>query len=228
MFQGSRAAMLPCSPPLCAWPLLAAVLMLCGFGCAGSAPTQQLTFDSAAQKQSFSEQFAGAYLTRDREGDAEVVLIDPATEQAIAGVHSDAPVRQVMHLHLLWNPIRDMKGDHRSAFNATIHWYVMGNTPEAAADIIEYAGNAYITSEHADGATELTIRNASMRPIACRGDLKDPVGPCGLHGSIRAVENQRRVRQVLASVRTAVSEADSHPGSLSYTAKSELPSSVAR
>ena len=202
-------------------------LAACLVGCAGGPPPQELTLQSSAQKQTFSQQFASAYLSRGGDGDVDVVLVDQAAQQRLDGHQGSAPTQQVMHLRVLWNPKRDQKADHNSASNATVHWYVMGNTPASEGDVLEYAGTAFVSIDDSTPA-ELSIRNASVHPVACRGDLCDPVGPSIISGTIHAHSNRQRVRQVLSSVRTAVAMASGLPTNVSSTAKPESPSSLAR
>ena len=96
---------------------------------------------------------------------------------------------------VLWNPKRDQKAEHNSGSNATIHWYVMGNTPESSCDILEYSGTAFVLVNDSEDGTDLTVRNATIKPVACRGTLQDPVGSCTLSGTIHATENRPRVRE---------------------------------
>lgn len=196
-------------------------------GCAGEAPQQELTLQSAAHHCTFIQHFSDAYLSRDGEGDVDVVLIDQAARQRLEGKRCSAPTQQVMHLRILWNPQRDQKADHNSASNATVHWYVMGTTAASESDILEYAGTAFVSIDDSTPA-ELSIRNCAVHPVACRGDLCDPVGPSVISGIIHARQDRQRVRQVLSGVRTAVAAANALPAHLSSAAKPESPSSLAR
>jgi hypothetical protein len=191
--------------------LTAGILCAVGIGCAGQSGQPELTLHSAAQNRTFSEQFAHAYVTQDVNGDTDVVMLDRAAEGALQGVSDGVPVRQVMHIRVLWNARSDMASEHMSASNAAIHWYVMGNTAASAGDVLEYAGTAFIVVDQKANQTELQIRNASMRPVACRGGLCDPIGSITFQGTIRATENPQRVREALACVRTAVALATAPP-----------------
>lgn len=196
-------------------------------GCSSGPPPQELTLQSAQRHQVFIQQFANAYLGREGDGDVDIVLVDRAAEQQLDGKQSDAPTRQVMHLRVLWNPKRDQKADHNSASNATVHWYVMGNTPASESDVLEYAGTAFVSIDDSSPA-ELTIRNASVHPVACRGDLCDPVGPSIISGTVFARQDRQRVRQVLTGIRTVVATANGYPTHISPAARPESPSSLAR
>lgn len=199
-----------------------------GAGCA-SRPGSQLTVTPAGlAAQSFTQTFTNAYCSQDADGDTDIVLLDDASARILDGDRNDAPVRHVLHLRVLWKPTRDSKADHTSASNATFHWYVMGNAP-AAGGVLEYAGTAMVVLEPGERGTELAIRSASMRPVASRGAIQDPIGPASLRGSIRATESLERVRLALTSVRRAVAAANTSKGP-DVTARSEpeLPSSSAR
>jgi hypothetical protein len=203
--------------------LTAGLLCAAGMGCAGQSTQPKLTLHSAAQNRDLCEQFSHAYVTRNLNGDTEVVMLDRAAEGALQGVSDSVPVRQVMHIRVLWNARSDMASEHMSASNAAIHWYIMGNTTASAGDVLEYAGTAFIVVDQQANQTELQIRNASMRPVACRGGLCDPIGPITFQGTIRATENSQRVRQALACVRTAVALATAPPAE--HASRGKLESS---
>ena len=207
--------------------MIVPVLLVAGAGCA-SQSGQQLTLQCQRQGQVFSQPVAAAFLSRAGDGDTDIVLLDAASKQCMDGMRCDAPVRQVMHIRVLWNPARELKADHSSASNATIHWYVIGNTPDSGADVLEYAGTGFVVLDDGDARTELTIRSAALRPVACHGKLCDPVGPSNLHGAIQVVADQQRVRLALSQVRTAVAAANALPNNVAYRAKPERPSSLAR
>ena len=208
--------------------LLAALLLATVGGCASGPSEPQLTLHSTVGNRTLSPQFSSAYVTRDRNGDTDVVLLDRAAEGLMDGSRDTAPVRQVMHIRVLWNARSDMAGEHASASNASVHWYVMRNNTASACDVLEYAGTAFIVASPADGATELQIRNATIRPVACRGGLCDPIGSTTFQGAVRAIDDGRRVRQALDSVRSAVASAIGLPIETADHAKPELPSSLAR
>jgi len=205
------------------------VLSVAMFLAAGCGHDQQLTLRSMQRGQTFSQPFTAAYCSRDGSGDTDVVLVDRAAEGSLDGHQTAAPVRQVMHIRVLWQPMHDTKADHPSASNATIHWYVMGNTPERSADVLEYAGTAFVVMNGSEDGTELTIRNASVQPVACRGELCDPVGTTAVAGTIHAGKSPRRVRQALSDVRTDIAVANSlTPSASAAHVKAESPSSLVR
>lgn len=205
--------------------LLGIGLLLLAGGCA--ADRQRLTLTSSRQGQTFAQSFSGAYTSRDAAGDTDIVFVDRAAQEAIEGRAAEAPVRQVLHIRVLWQPSREMKADHTSATNATLHWYVIGSTNPG--DVLEYDGTAFVSLDLNSEGADLTVSNARLKPVACRGDLCDPVGPSTLSGTIRATNSAPRVRQALSIVRTAIAAAQNEPV---HTASSrnppERPSSAAQ
>jgi hypothetical protein len=197
-------------------PIWAALLLLCGIGCAHTdMDPATLTISCIGDGKSFTQCFSQAWSTGGDGGDVDVVLVnDP-----------DDPVRQIMHIRVLWKPTRDTKADHDSARNATVHWYVMG---KSTPDIIEYDGTAMVVVESDEHGATLSIRSAVMRPVACRGSLRDPIGQTSLHGTVRTTANPDRVRSVLKDLRASVTAARSLPGNLTLRTHPESPSSSAQ
>src|SRR6185312_6480760 len=196
-------------------------------GCAGD-PAPQLMVQSNRMHQTFSEPFAAAYASQAAGGDTTLVAVDRASQQTLEGNPGPAPVRQVLSVRVMWNPTRDSRWDHNSASNATVHWYVMGNTPATAAEVIEYSGTAVVMVDHDQDVTTLTIRSAYVKPVAWRGSLHNPIGASELHGTLRASDNAQRVRQILSDVRTVVAAANSLPNTQAKESKPEAPSTLAR
>jgi len=204
--------------------LLAASLFFAGAGCASD--QQQLTLNSSRRGKAFIQSFSRAYAARDRDGDTNIVLVDRAAQTTLEGRPADAPVRQVLHIQVLWHPSREMKADHTSATNATLHWYVMSSTNPG--DVLEYAGTAFVAIDQDSEGTDLTVSNAHLRPVACRGDLCDPVGPSSVSGKIRAANSAPRVRQALSIVRTAIAAQSEPVNTASSRNRPERPSSAAQ
>jgi len=200
------------------------VLALVMCGCA-SGTSSQLTVTSSRSRE-FTQTFAVAYASQDSDGNTDVVLMDDAARAALDGQQVRAPVRQVMHIRVLWKPSRDLHADHTSASNATVHWYVIGTSPKDSG-VLEYAGTAMVVVEPGEGSTELSIRTGNFKAVACRGTLRDPIGSASLHGSVRARDSIERVRLALKSVGTAIASANNLPTDVARSAP-ELPSSSAR
>ena len=184
--------------------LCQATLALMVVSAVGCSPQPPGAITIASGDRSVDQQFAAAYHSRQINGDTEFVLLDDAAKAALDGKSTDAPVRQVMRIRVLWNANRDLKADHSSSSNATLHWYVLGNTPDTASDVIEYSGTAMAVTEPDGDQTLCTIRGASMKMVARRGSLHDPIGPASFKGTIRASDNPAKTRQILARLREVI------------------------
>jgi hypothetical protein len=174
-------------------------------GCVASQPELKLT--SIERHQTWRQDFSHAYARRDEVGNVDVVLVDRAAEQALAGHRSAAPVHQVMYIRMLWTPARDMKA---VTTNAAIKWYVIGrNQPQ---DILEYAGTGFVSFQpESDGVARLSIRNALLKPATeanARGSLTDPVGHSRIEGEIMAQSDDRQVSRVLDELKLTLAAAN--------------------
>ncbi len=92
------------------WVAVAAVVTLAGVGC--SSPTSDLRVMSLkGPRKTYSQPFAEAYARRNGEGSLDVVLTrDSGTADAAGRTTGSArSLRQVMHVRVLWQPMRDTK-----------------------------------------------------------------------------------------------------------------------
>ncbi len=165
-------------------------------GCA-SEPT--LTLTSIDHRQSYRQAFTQAYAGRDANGDLDVVLVDQATEQALAGDGNAASIRQVMHIRVIWAATRDMKG---IAPNAAVTWYVIRQSPPV--EILQYSGIGSVTYSDDESTTTLKIKNTVLKPSESHGNLTDPVGPSRLEGSFVAKQDNQIVEKILGDLKAAV------------------------
>lgn len=195
------------------WPICAALLLMSA-GCSTQTPAS-FTVNCASDGKSFTQCFTQAWSTNCDAGNADIVLVN----------NPDDPVRQVMHIRVLWKPTRDSKADHDSARNATVHWYVMG---KSSSDIIEYDGTAMVVVEPDEHGATLSIRSAMMRPVARRGSLRDPIGQTSLHGTVRTTDNPDRVRSVLKDLKASVAASQNPPANFTLRTHPESPSSSAQ
>lgn len=183
-------------------PLLLAAASLCA-GCSDTAAG--LTLTSLRDHHKFADSFTHAYAARNNNGDMDIVLVDDATEQSVKAGRLVGPVHQIMHIRILWSPSRDMKSDDPAASNASIHWYVMGVD---RTQVIEYSGTAFVYAGKSlwGDQHKLRIDNAPLKPAMTRGDLKDPIGPARVEGTIYAIDNDHIVHQLLAELRMTVAD----------------------
>src|SRR5436305_1031124 len=104
--------------------LLSLGIMALGIvGCGASTSPPDLKITSIKHDQTWQQGFTQAWMNRAATGELDVVLVDQASEQAMAGTAITAPVRQVMHIRVLWSPTREMKA---VVSNASVKWYVIG------------------------------------------------------------------------------------------------------
>ncbi len=186
------------------FPLAASMLLLgCITGCASRSADLRVT--SLATKAKYSQQFTDAYVAKGAQGNTEVVL-----------TNDDGDVRHVMHVKVLWRPQRGTKQSHPSYTNAGIHWYVFNQGARTAAasataspaetnDVLEYTGAGFVRLSETAAGTEVTIRNATLKPAdsAAKCSLNDPVGPSRLTGTFIAKKSSKRVNALLAEVKSA-------------------------
>ena len=174
------------------------VLMSLTAGCAGHAGGMTLT--CMRTQQTFNQGFADAYLGHNENGDLDVVLIDAATAELLAGNPPKSPVRQIMHLRVLWQPQRDLKVTDAASCNATVHWYVINSQPQG---MLQYTGTAFVYTTSLGDLFRVHIQNAQVRPLPCSCGLCDPVGPSKLEGAVFAHSNPAVVAELLSQVHTA-------------------------
>ncbi|MDB5289099.1 MAG: hypothetical protein JWL69_340 [Phycisphaerales bacterium] len=177
-------------------------MALFGLGTSGCGSQANLTLTPLDNRQAYTQRFTQAFCTRCDGGNVDVVLVDHAAEAAMKGEAVTAPVRQVMHIQILWTPAREMKA---VTSNAAIKWYVMGSHPQ---DLLEYSGTAFVALANDDeGGTTLTIRKATIKPSENHGTLTDPIGPSHMEGTIVAHHDEQTVSRVLGELKATTAAA---------------------
>jgi hypothetical protein len=190
-------------------------------GCAGGGnKPADLRLTCTETGATYRQQFASAYVSNDNEG-TEVVLV---SDESVAGTSPDArtaaqspgatSVRQVMHVKVLWRPQRGTKQGHPSYTNAALRWYVFGDHGNGRSDVLEYTGAGFVSIADAGGGTHVTIKNASLKPVAgANGSLNDPIGTANLTGTFFARKSAKRVNELLSEVKSAVNGAGAQQAS---------------
>jgi hypothetical protein len=175
---------------------LTTLATIVGGGCAGrpSNATLQLK-PGAAPTETYLQRFDEAYAVRRANGETDVVLRVASSPERDLG--------QVMHLRVLWKPMRGTKTDQPSTTNAVIDWYVTGR-PDAAGrpEMLHYAGAGFVTTSASRDSVWVAVKNASLKLASRRGNLKDPVSPATLKGAFHATVNADRVDEALAGVKS--------------------------
>lgn len=194
-----------------------------GGGCSGAGSNLLVT--SQKNHALYQPTFSGAYATRGNDGSMDVVLTSRAEAQAGAAEAAAAvgatDVRQVLHVRVLWRPMKGTKADHPTATNATLNWYVFADGPRGT-DVLEYSGAGFVTAEPAGDLTNLTVRNATLKPVTRPEGMRDPIGRSKLEGTITARNSGQRVEQVLSQVQTTLADA-AHRNHVARQASSALP-----
>jgi len=182
------------------------LLMLVG-GCGSNG--QSVTFSSVDQKKVFAHAFPEAYISRGTEGDLDVFLVEDGLSLAEQKSTARRPLeaapassRQIVHVHVVWTPMRNMRGDHPAATNAVVHWYVLGaGGAHESANLLHYTGSGYVKVILSRTDARVTLANISLRLRERRGDLTDPLGPATLSGEFSAKVSDTNVKALLAEVR---------------------------
>ena len=174
-------------------------------GC--SSGRAQVTFTKPEKLGSVYERFPGAYITSDRDGEYDVVLVNDALQAE--GKHrsskkplqqiADAPLQQAIHIHVFWRPASGAMVKESSITNAIVHWYVFGNDGSRGVDMVHYEGAAFVMLDAGAHKADITIGDGQLAPRQIKGGLTDPVGPSRISGTITAVRDDARVRSLLAS-----------------------------
>jgi hypothetical protein len=196
------------------WPLpVLTGLVLLLTGCAGGGSS--VTIKPVNADRAFARSFEQSYVSRKTDGSYDVVLVhDDAVKLASVAAGGKAgrplqpaaamPLRQVVHIRVMWRPMIGTETDSPSATNASIDWYVLGGGTERWTDLLHYGGAGFVTVDHHGDTRRVTIRNATLKPRASQGGLADPLGTAKLTGSLVARRDPRRVRELLLETRDAI------------------------
>jgi hypothetical protein len=199
-------------------PALLALLVtaLLGTGCSGAKSTH-LTVRSLDQRQTFQTQFPRAFAGKSSGGDYDVVLVKEGAAPRAGG----RDVRQVLHVRVLWKPMKGTKLDHPTATNATLDWVVWD---DAARGFIAYSGAGFVDVQRKGGTAVLDIRSATLSPLAKQGPMNDPIGRAQVMGTIVARTDPRQVSELLEDVRETVGAAQQarHPQAGARSASSSV------
>lgn len=159
---------------------------------------------SLTDKHSFNEAYPAAFISRGAGGDLHIVLLKDATTRSPLTVNGPlqplalSDIRQLLHIHIFWRPMRGTKPDNPSATNAAIDWYLV----RAGADgqitgLAHYEGAGLVTASIADDAAGVIIRSGALRPTRVEGDMTDPIGPLNITGRFDVLYHPSAVNDVL-------------------------------
>ncbi len=166
-------------------PTAMLLLGLC-FGC--SSYTTDLRLLSNDQQHSFDQAFGKAYISRDMNGDSNIVLI----------ADGQGTPTQLVHIRVFWTPKNGTKPDHPANTNAAIRWCFLGQNP---SDVLVYSGSGLVMVSDSVGSADVTIRRAWMKPTYRHGNMADPMGPSMLDGTAYAQRDPEQVLAVMTQIR---------------------------
>lgn len=183
------------SPRCFAGALVFSVSLLLA-GCADT-PRANFTISSSRMGEAFRPSFDNALISRGDEGgdEYEIVLTGDTAGGGGDGMH------QVMHVRVLYRPMRAVKADHPSATNATIRWYILG---QDAPDVLEYAGAGFVIVRPGDDAANVEIRNATLKVVASSGRLHDSMGTISISGTAKAIRDPDDISKIVKDVQSRV------------------------
>ncbi len=132
---------------------------------------------------------------------------DTATDVVLTG-SPDGNLNQLMHLRLLWRPMRGTKTDQPSTTNAVIDWYVWENKTDAPPAVLKYSGAGLVMADRLSGGRlRIDVRNATMTLRSKRGDMVDPIGQSTLTGKFITTFDTAAVDEAMASIPAAIPRA---------------------
>src|SRR5438034_5005891 len=115
----------------------------------------QVTFTGQAatgtkHPSSVYERFPGAYITSNRDGEYDVVLVNDTLRAASSESRKRSPLRpvsqpplqQAIHIHVFWRPVAGAMVKESSITNAIVHWYVFNGEASGGTDMVHYQGAA--------------------------------------------------------------------------------------
>ncbi|HZZ44986.1 MAG TPA: hypothetical protein VFE58_18765 [Tepidisphaeraceae bacterium] len=159
----------------------------------------------AHPRQAYSEKFPAAFISRGSGGDFHIVLLkDDAGREPKHDTGAPiqplalGEVRQVMDIHIFWQPMRETKPDNPSATNAAIDWYlVRAGEDGKITGLAEYKGAGLVTASLAEDSAGVLIRSGTLQPTRVEGDISDPIGTMKITGRFDVVHRPVAVTDVL-------------------------------
>jgi hypothetical protein len=183
-------------------------LFVCA-GCSSASKRSTLSLTDEAGDH-FLQGFQQAYAGRDSHGNYDIVLIQepladakPVEPGAPLQASAEQPLRHVVHIRVFWRPLHGARNDNPAATNASINWYVLGETTRLRKDMVHYEGAGFVDIATKANTAKVIIRSATLKPTEQRGNLADSLGPSQLRGKFTARLDAERTRELLTDVRLA-------------------------
>jgi hypothetical protein len=195
-------------------------LTLClGLFSAGCSSSQaELSLTSTISGKTYCQPFSRAFVRRTDAGDFDAVLVDDGFERSEKSIFpfnqfsqpaADAPIsssnvtplKQVVHVRMLWKPERGTRPGQPSGVNAVIDWYVMPTDAAHQQDFLHYQGSGFVMVYGDDDEPRIWIRNATVALKDRSGNMNDPLGKTKLDGMFNATRNDAYVTAVIDQCR---------------------------
>jgi hypothetical protein len=190
---------------------------LCLFagGCGLFPKKNGLTLAPRDHREPYAQGFSSAYMLREPAGDYHFVLVEDGTRRAQPDSNPakplqpepSTPLRQVVHVHVFWKPMRGAKPDNPSSTNAAIDWYFVSNHGTENESTVHYRGAGFVKVSASKRNAVVEVRSAALVPAGESGEMRDPFGPSHVSGRFVAERDPGQVRDVLAEVNERLSDA---------------------
>ncbi|HWB54473.1 MAG TPA: hypothetical protein VG722_09780 [Tepidisphaeraceae bacterium] len=197
-FRLHSATVLPRRIGLIFLPLLLA-------GCVGS--PNHLTFTPNRDSVEYRQQFNRCYVLREPAGDYHFFLVADGLHTPLDSP-TDAPLqpapvmplRQIVHIHVFWRPMRGSKPDSPSATNASIDWYFIAHSGRPDQSVAHYQGGGFATVNLSTRSAAVGVRNMSIRLESISGSLRDALGSGEVTGNFVALLDPGEVHDLLSEI----------------------------
>jgi hypothetical protein len=191
-----------------------ALLGLLG-GCSASKGKVTLEGDTDAGRTLFAQSFNKAYISKSHDGEYDVILMqDPqVSKNAAKGGNrplqplAAASLRQIVHIHVFWRGDGGSVARDGVVTNSAIDWYVIAHEASDRPEVLRYEGAGYVLLNPGRNGTSVEIRDGSMKKTESHGDLRDPLGPARLTGTVKAQQNSQFVRDTLEDLKSQTATA---------------------
>jgi hypothetical protein len=181
-------------------------------GC--SASKGNVTLQGETGRTIYAQSFNKAYISKSHDGEYDVILIqDPLVSRASKGGNKPlqplaaASLRQIVHIHVFWRGDGGSVARDGVVTNSAIDWYVIAHEASDRPEVLRYEGAGYVLLNPGRNGTSVEIRDGSMKKTESHGDLRDPLGPARLTGTVKAQQNSQFVRDTLEDLKSQTATA---------------------
>jgi len=205
-------------------PLIVTALAFCCLftpGCSTGSGNVTFTSHTAAGPREYFQEFPAAYISSNKSGEYDVVLLNddlhghrPKPSKKPLEPVGAVPLTQALKIHIFWRPAAGVMLRESSVTNAIIDWYVFGSRDGRTVDLLHYEGAGFVVLNPVGAAARVVINDGQVAPTQSIGDLKDPVGRAVINGSIFAVRNDQRVKDILSTLTDETAAAEHGPATM--------------